>query len=222
MPAWTEQTIHFIDFEGNRRSGVIEYGVATLRGGQVTGALTRLCCATGRVREDETEVHGLREDDLQGKAPFSAEWELFCTLRAGGPLAAHFAGTENGLLKFSWPYPRLSPDFAHPGRQIADWGPWIDSGSIYAELFPGRAAGKLETLVAQAGLQAELDALAETHCPPERKRYHAALYDALAGALLLCALARHPQFGKRSLLELFAHSTRSGDKRDELQQGTLF
>lgn len=222
MPAWTDQNIHFLDFEGNRRSGVLEYGVATLRGGTVTEAVTRLCCATGQVRPDETEVHGLREGDLAGLAPFSADWERFCALRRAGPFAAHFAGTENGLLKFSWPYPRLSPDFAHPGRQTADWGPWIDSGSIYAELFPGRAAGKLETLVRQAGLQDELDELAKRHCPPERRRYHAALYDALAGALLLCALAREPSFAQLTLLELFAHSTRNGEKRDELRQGTLF
>jgi len=46
--------------------------------------------------------------------------------------------------------------------------------------------------VVACGLQPELDALAVQHCPAGRGHYHAALYDALAGALLLASLAREP------------------------------
>jgi hypothetical protein len=32
---WTEQTIHFIDFEGAIAGGILEYGVVTLLGGEM-------------------------------------------------------------------------------------------------------------------------------------------------------------------------------------------
>ena len=76
--------------------------------------------------------------------------------------------------------------------------------------------------MAAAGLQAELDALAAGYCPPERRRYHAALYDALAGALLLAALARDPQIAGLSTMQLLALSTLDPERRAALQQRELF
>ena len=220
--SWTEQPIHFVDFEGNRTSGILEFGVATLEKGQVVSARTRLCRASGRIRAEDTAVHGIAEQALGNAAPFALEWEYFADLREHGPLAAHFAGTENSLLKAVWPYPRLSPDFARPGDTLADWGPWIDTGALYAQLYPQLSSGKLETLVADCGLQPELDALALRHCPADRRHYHAALYDALAGALLLAALARDASLAALSTPQLITLSTLDGDKRDALQQRTLW
>src|SRR3954466_6999122 len=187
--AWTDQSIFFVDFEGSRASGILEYGVATLFDGRIVDISTRLCRATGRVNAEDVAVHGLREDTVAACAPFADDWEFFASLRERGPLAAHYAGVENGLLKSVWPYPRNSPDFARPGERLIDWGPWIDSARIYAQLYPQLPSGQLEALIAACGLTAELDALALVHCPPTRRRFHAALYDALAGALLLSALA---------------------------------
>src|SRR5208282_5069390 len=127
---WTEQPVFFIDFEGNSASGVLEYGIVTLLGGQVAGTLTRLCAPAGRIRAEETEVHGLREESLIGCAPFSADWELFAGSREKGPFAAHYSGAENSLLKLVWPFPRGSPDFARSGGSSAEWGPWLDSARI--------------------------------------------------------------------------------------------
>ena len=220
--AWTEQPIFFVDFEGSRTSGVLEYGVATVLGGRVVETQTRLCRAVGRVRVEDAAVHGLREDALTAYAPFVDDWEFFAGWRERGPLAAHYAGVENSLLKSVWPYPRNSPDFARPGERVIEWGPWIDSARIYAQLYPSLDSGRLESLVAARDLQAELDALATIHCPPERRRYHAALYDALAGALLLGALARDPQLARLTTMQLLALSTLDGEKRDALQQRELF
>ena len=220
--SWTEQPIFFVDFEGSRTSGILEYGVATVLGGRVTETHTRLCRAMGRVRAEDVAVHGLREEVLEAHTPFAADWEFFASLRERGPLAAHYAGVENALLKSVWPYPRNSPDFARPGERVIDWGPWIDSARIYAQLYPRLDSGRLESLVAVGGFQAELDALAATHCPPERRRYHAALYDALAGALLLASLAREPQLTLLTTMQLLALSTLDGEKRDALQQRELF
>jgi DNA polymerase III epsilon subunit-like protein len=219
---WTDLPVHFIDFEGGAGSGIVEFGVVTLRDGQIAETRTRLCRAVGRIRPEDSAVHGLNGNDVEAFAPFAAEFDYFAGLRETGPLAAHYAGTENALLKAVWPYPRTSPDFARPGGRVTDWGPWIDSARIYAQLYPKLESGKLEVLVERFGLQVDLDALAAVHCPDSRRRYHAALYDALAGALLLVRLARDPQLAALSPAQLFTLSTLDPEKRDAFTQGNLF
>jgi DNA polymerase III epsilon subunit-like protein len=220
--SWLEQPVFFIDFEGSMASGILEYGVAALLGGRVTKTHTRLCGPTGRIRTEDTRIHGLRRGALARCEPFSADWELFAGLRERGPLAAHYAGAESSLLKAAWPYPRSSPDFTKPGNLAADWGPWIDSARIYSQLYPGLGSGRLESLVGACGLQEELDTLASAHCPQGRRRYHAALYDALAGALLLGSLARHPQLAALTVVQLLALSTLDPGRRDSIVQRELF
>lgn len=219
---WVEQPIHFIDFEGSVSSGIVEYGLVTLQGGAVVSAHTRLCRPTGRMRREDTEVHGLDEATLANAAPMTEDFSEFSEWRKTGPLAAHFAGAENSLLKSVWPYPRSSPDFARADQQSTEWGPWVDTGALYRQFYPQMESYKLVDVVAACDLQGELDALAEAHCPAERRQYHAALYDALAGALLLLFLAREPQVAGLSVMQLLALSTLDGEKRDALQQDELF
>lgn len=220
--SWTEQPIHFVDFEGSLSSGILEYGVVTVQGGGITAVQTRLCAPTGGIRFKDAAVHGLQAELLAGRAPFAEEFALFAQLRETGPLAAHFAGAENSLLKAAWPYARQAPDFARPGQLTMEWGPWIDTGAIYRQIYPQLTSLRLADAVTDCALQAELDALAAVHCPAERRRYHAALYDALGGALLLVSLAREPELAQLSLRQLLALSTLDGEKRDDLQQGSLF
>jgi DNA polymerase-3 subunit epsilon len=80
----------------------------------------------------------------------------------------------------------------------------------------------LEALVVARGLQAELDSIALARCPEGRNHYHAALYDALGGALLLAALGREPGLAGLSLMQLLVFSTLNPDKREELTQTALF
>lgn len=167
-------------------------------------------------------MHGLDATVLAGRRPFAEEWEYFAGLRESGPLAAHYAGAENSLLKSVWPYPRRSPDFARPGQSSVEWGPWVDTAGLMAQFHPGLDSGKLESLVATFGLQTALEAAAAVHCPPERRRFHAALFDALAGALLLAVLARDPATAALSLPQLLTFSTRDATRRDALSQGELF
>ncbi len=219
---WTHVPIHFVDFEGSIASGILEYGVVTLHGGMVAETATRLCRATGRVRPEDEALHGLSAASVAAAAPFADEFGHFAAMRASGPLAAHYAQAENSLIKAVWAYPRVSPDFAWRGKMIADWGPWIDTGRIYAELFPQLGTGKLSELIALFRLQNELDALAKEHCPAARRHYHAALYDALAAALLLVALGRSPEFSRMTVPWLLQMSTANPQKREALRQDELF
>ncbi|CAM3093878.1 3'-5' exonuclease [Rariglobus hedericola] len=220
--SWTDQLIHFVDFEGSIASGILEYGVVTLRGAEILETHTRLCRATGRVRTEDAAVHGLDAATVAGHAPFSDDFEKFAHWRETAPLAAHFANAENTLIKSVWPYPRTSPDFARPGAVATDWGPWVDTGRLYPQFYPSLASAKLADVVAAFALQPRLDALAATHCPADRRHYHCALYDALAGALLLARLAEEPALATQTCGWLLEMSTLDGEKRDALRQGGLF
>ena len=219
---WKETAIHFIDFEGARGCGVLEYGVATVLGGEIVATATRLCCARGRVCAEDIAVHGIRGEDTVDAAPFTDEWETFAGMRARGPFAAHFSSTEESLIRQAWPYARISPDYSRPGGTSAEWGPWIDTGRIIPGCLRGFRSARLEDLVGDCGLQAELDELAARSCPAGRARFHAALYDALAAALLLISLGRRAEFEGMTLPWLFTHSVLSGEARDAIRQERLF
>jgi len=214
--------MHFVDFEGSVASGILEYGVVSIRGNEILDTRTRLCRATGRVRAEDVAVHGLDAAAVADCAPFGEDFELFAGWRESGPLAAHFANAENTLIKSVWPYPRTSPDFARPGAAITEWGPWIDTGRLYPQFYTSLASAKLGELVAAFGLQARLDEVAAAGCPAGRRHYHCALYDALAGALLLGRLAEESVVAGQSCAWLLTMSTLDGEKRDALQQGNLF
>ena len=219
---WRVVPIHVLDFEGSLAGGVVEYGVAVLQGGEVVETATRLCRPSGAIRREDSAVHGIGEADVAGAAPLADDWDRFAGWRQRGPMAAHFAGTENALLKATWPYARQSPDFAKPGETTNNWGPWIDTGRLLPQLFRGIESAKLEDLVTQFSLVAELATLTERFCPPERRRYHAALYDALATALLLRATLARPEFEAATVPWLLELSSLDPARRGPLRQGELF
>jgi hypothetical protein len=211
MP-WTEQPVFFIDFEGGIRLGRarVRHRDAPGRPGDRAHPPLR---PDGPHPGEDTEIHGLREEALARCEPFSADWELFAGLRERGPLAAHYAGAENALLKATWPYPRASPDFAQARQPRHRLGPLDRLGAHLLPALPGDRVGPPRVLVAACALQAELDVLAAVHCPPGSARYHAALYDALAGALLLGSLSRIPQLASLTVMQLIALSTLDAKKR---------
>ena len=219
---WSETPIHFIDFEGNLTSGILEYGVATIRAGQVVHTMTRLCGPIGRIRSADTAIHGIDERAVAAAAPFSEDFDYFARLRESGPLGAHYAHAENTLIRATWPYARASTDFARPGENVSTWGPWIDTGRLYTQIFPTLPSGKLEELVTTFQLSARLETLAAEHCPANRRTYHAALFDALAAALLLLSLGERPEFREMTLGWLLQMSTLNPEHRADLQQRELF
>ena len=219
---WRAVPIHFLDFEGSLAGGVVEYGVAVLLDGEVVETATRLCRPSGAIRREDSAVHGIIEPDVAGAAPLADDWDRFAGWRQRGPMAAHFAGTENALLKATWPYARQSPDYTHAGVATNNWGPWIDTGRLLPQLFRGIGSAKLEDLVTQFALEPELLVLAARHCPPARRHYHAALYDALAAALLLRAALSRPEFEAATIPWLLELSSLGPARRESLRQGELF
>jgi len=222
--SWTAATIHVLDFEGGRRSGIVEFGVATLLDGRITTTHTRLCAPAGPVTAAESALHGITEADTARAAPFSTEQELFVSLRQTGPFAAHHAPVERGLLRHTWPIPAASPDFsatdpAHAPR-LSDWGPWLDTRRIYERLYLGLPSYQLMDLIKTFMLMDELSSLAAAHCPPNRRGPHCALFDALAAGLLLVRLAREPTLANAPLPWLVAQSLSSAAGAD-LSQGRL-
>lgn len=183
---WRDIAIHAIDFEGSRKSGVLEYGVATLRGGNVEAARTRLCAPVRAPDAKETRCHRLDEEDLKGCAPFADDFGVFRALRADGVFAAHNAAVERRLLCDVWPHPGAVPDFLRGGGvHVADWGPWIDTCALYRRLYPKLPEHSLGFLLGAFSLADEMAALARAHCPENRNQAHCALYDALGVVLLL-------------------------------------
>ncbi|MGA2051967.1 MAG: 3'-5' exonuclease [Opitutales bacterium] len=224
MTSWLAATLHVLDFEGGRRSGILEYGAVTLTGGVVTSTHTRLCAPTGPVEPAEIAVHGIRDLETQNLAPFAADHALFTALRLSGPLAAHHAPVERALLRRTWPVPTAAPDFSAPepaaAQRVADWGPWIDTRRLYERLHPGQPNYQLMELIRAFALENELQALAATHCPAQRRHPHCALFDALAAALLLINLARQPVASTASLASLIAQSS-SPPEESALRQGSF-
>ncbi len=186
---WADIPLHVVDFEGSRRTGVVEYGVATLLGGRVVGLRTAACAPLAPVPGAETRCHGLADADLAGRRPFSAEWDLFNELRGSGLLASHQASVEAGLLAATWPHPAAVPAVSETGVAEASWGPWVDSLALARARLPGLPDHALGSVIRALGLGPELDALAAELCPEGRRRPHCAGFDALAAALVVRRLA---------------------------------
>lgn len=219
-PSWTEIPIHVVDFEGSGRTGVVESGVATLLGGEIITTCTSLHAARGAVPSIDTQCHGLSQRDLAGATPFEAEWDRWVSLRRTGVLAAHNATVEAGLLRATWPRPSVVPSYVGDMTPVAEWGPWIDTCRLARAWIPTLGEYGLSSLVSALRLAPRLDALASQHCPPGRRRYHCALYDALAAALILRALGG---LDGRSMapISLLVRDSLSAPAAEDLMQGEL-
>ena len=214
-------TIHVIDFEGSGSSGIVEYGVVTLLGQSIESTATRICSPTGPLSNADTIKHGISEELASIEVSFESEWEHFARLRQTGPLCAHNASVEDGLLRRLWSYPRQSPDFTEATESVASWGPWMDTLHIYRQLYPRLESYKLQDLIDLFDLKSELEDRAKLYCPVSRLGFHCALYDALACALLLLRLFSQPELKKINIPWLLLQSTASAEKRANFIQQEL-
>lgn len=221
-PFWDELPIHVVDFEGGPHCGIVEFGVVSLLGFRIEETATRLCRPKAAISRKEQATHGISNAAVQASLPFVQEWDRFARLRETGPLAAHFASAENAMIKAVFPYARSSETWIERGRKGSEWGPWIDTGYLYRNYGDDGSSLKLEDLVMRWQLQRELDDLAAKYCPADRRRYHCALYDALASALLLLQYCGELRDGKPSIPQLIIESQGSGERRQAFEQQQLF
>ncbi len=215
---WKNVPIHVLDFEGSAKSGIVEYGFATLLGGKVIDAHTRICGVPEPIPLEEASVHGIFDEDTAGKAPISADWELFHGLRKSGLFGSHFAPAEIGMLASVWPFPGKVPDFSLKNcPETNDWGPWIDTCKIAKTWFPNERSRKLSALVERFEIQNRIDETAKKFCPKNRRRFHCALYDAIAAAELLTNFCEHPEFQNAQILDLVEAGASAKNLRQHLQ-----
>ena len=202
---WYKHSIHCLDFEGSRRSGIVEFGLVTIVDFDFMAMETRLCRSIAPIPEIETATHQIRDIDVAESDPLSESWELFRDRRLDGPFAAHHARVENGLIKSVWPFVTRCPNFI-TGNLDVDWAPWLDTCALYRALFPDLESYNLSRLIDAFGLQERLDDLASRFCPIHRSSFHCAPYDALASGVLLLQLQKYDEISMLTLEQLMSWS----------------
>lgn len=213
---WSDLPLHVVDFEGSSRTGVIEYGVVTLLQKEIFSTATKTHTARTSISKLDTQCHGLNDRDLINLTPFESEWDYWLSLRRTGLFVAHNASVESQLLRLTWPRPSAVPSLEE-GVQTAEWGPWIDSCRLARVWLPTLGDYKLASLIKLFKLQAQLDVLAEHHCPPHRRKYHSALYDALASALVLRTLCAGEGRSRLTVSQLMQDSLSLPAREDSMQ-----
>lgn len=179
-----EKPIFVFDFEGNVRENILEYAVVALREKQIWPLENDFC------RQNRPDHFLQRQkkipEVLTRNAPLiDAKFNVFKSLRENGLFAAHHAATENDLLRRTWANPGAVPDHFNPTASVINWGPWIDSKILCCRHFPQLPSRGLESLIGHFQLRDELAFLAQKYCPPDRQKFHCALFDAFACAILL-------------------------------------
>jgi DNA polymerase-3 subunit epsilon len=165
--------IHVIDFEGNRKLGISEWGVVSLKDQEISGIRTQFCPS-----------FFLPDEVPQGCMDFSRNAAHFLQLRRTGIFCAHSCHVEDALLRHYWASPGYVPSFTS-ASPVTTWGPWLDTYAIWGHMATGLASYGLMDLIQSCSLQDPLRQVASKYCPPDRAHPHAALYDALAASLLL-------------------------------------
>jgi DNA polymerase III epsilon subunit-like protein len=220
MNSLSDNLIHVIDFEGTLITGVVEYGIVTLCGTEIVTTHTRLCKPRQWIPIEDTLIHKIQNAQAQKYASLEDDWDFFNQLRQSGPLCAHHACIEDRFLKNTWAMPQLAPGF--DGSMISSWSPWIDTCALYRRLYKNVPSYALTSLIATFGLEATLTKLAHEYCPPSRRHAHAALYDAIAAALLLTRLATVLETGMPSREWFLTEGAQTQKARIARKQMELF
>lgn len=179
-----EIPIFLIDFEGSKKLGVVEYGMVCVWRNQIVSSDTAICRPLQKISKKDEDFFDITNDEAFACLPFESAYELFADARGRGIFAAHNCGTEDSLLRMHIPSPGKVSDFFME-KETLSWSPWIDTRHLAKFLNQGLDSEKLSNVIQDFGLQNHLDGLAKMHCPPERAKWHCALYDALASALIL-------------------------------------
>jgi DNA polymerase-3 subunit epsilon len=99
----------------------------------------------------------------------------------------------------------------------------LDTKELYSNLFPKLESYGLGKLISTFNLLPEVEQLAERFCPPSRRQFHAALFDAIASAVLLLNLQRYQELESHLTLPwLLTQSIAGSRKKQDARQAKLF
>lgn len=160
-----------IDFESagafsGRTDVPVQIGMATMHGTEIDRD-SLFCSYLGTdqpITWSARKVHGIRDEDIAGAPSLASLWPRVRGGLAGRIAVAHGSGTEKRFLR-AFPF--------------HGFGPWVDTLKVAHAAWPAAPGHSLESLVLMSGLKGEVDAL----CPG--RRWHDALYDAVASLVLL-------------------------------------
>ncbi len=213
-----DAVIYVIDFEGSLKSGILEYGIVgvSLENG-IFFTQTKLCKNRQSISNDETACHGIDAHLVEKCKDFSIYIETFLELRSKAYFCAHNAIFENTLLKSYCPV--VLHAYGLPDVKQNHWGPWLDTYFLYKKFF--NTTCSLSQLIQNCNLSGILFQLAEKFCPPQRKYFHCALFDAIACTILLLNFVRNESIGAKDLGWLLKESN-SRRFNQQMQQADLF
>lgn len=172
-----------IDFEsaGAIRGGTdvpVQVGLATWSArGRHGGTFVSYLASPVPITWSARKVHGIRDEDLAGSPTLLALWPELKSRLAGAAVVAHGKGTEKRFLR------------AFPGH---GFGPWVDTLLLARAAWPELPEHSLSALCDARGLSDAVQSML-----PGR-RWHDALYDAVASLVLLedvvrtCGLSDKP------------------------------
>ena len=229
-------TVYVADFEGSLATGILEYGLVGIDSVDgIFSAETAFCKNRGRISDTEFAQHHISEEQVAKCGDFINVVPKFVELRAESFFCAHNAAFENALLNSYCPVV-LNTYGVGAGSQ-AFWGPWLDTCVLYKKYFKKVLRGKNSFVRTEKNCRCgDTDAegashkesgasqsnnLGERFCPPDRRHWHAALYDALACALLFLNFIRS-EAGHGKTLPQLLHESASEATAEALRQPTLF
>lgn len=209
-----KKPIFVIDFEGSKKIGIVEYGIVKVLGGEIVSCSTRICAPKEAIPTVDAQLFGITTQKAKAFAPFEADLDKFCKMRKDGVFAAHNATAEDTMLRAICPSPTIVENLL-TGKKCASWAPYIDTCALSKRLFNLRSS-KLADVVSALNLEDELFDYAEKFCPENRRKWHCALFDAIASALILIKICSFDGFEDVSIAWLLKFSKSDSTTQQDL------
>ena len=206
--------IFVIDFEGSRKIGIVEYGVAKICGGEIVSTATNICAPRTNIPLPDSNFFNITTSTAIKFPPFEEHLQYFCNMRKSGIFAAHNAVAEDTMLRDALP---VAPIGINPltRTQTTTWAPYIDTCTLAKTLFKLKSV-KLADVIKSLSLEDELNTEVQKYCPIDRRKWHCALFDAIASALILIKICSFEGFENVTLEWLLKYSKPSQDTQQNL------
>lgn len=176
--------IYAIDFEGSKTLGIVEFGIVGILDGEIFESHSAICSPKKQISKTDAKFFDISNELANRYAPFESHCDLFSSLRSNGIFAAHNFATEDSLIRSHIPSPgRVKNHFT--SCDTLTWSPWLDSRIFAKFLNPSLESEKLSDVIASLNLNDELQTYAQKICKKNRAKWHRALFDALASALII-------------------------------------